>query len=139
MGSRTTGQVAREAGVNVETIRFYERKGLLQEPPRLASGYRQYGPEAVRRVLFIKRAQDLGFTLKEIAELLALRVEHDTQCADFCELADGKIAAIREKIRTLDRMRTVLADLTSACRERKLSGPCPILESLDPADDKESP
>jgi MerR family mercuric resistance operon transcriptional regulator len=76
----TIGQLAKQAGVNIETIRYYERQGLLPEPPRRASGYRQYSAEFVKRIQFIKRAQTLGFSLKEIAELLDLRIESDTAC-----------------------------------------------------------
>ena len=78
METFTIGQMAKQAGVNIETVRFYEREGLIPEPPRKASGYRQYSPDFVKRILFIKRAQTLGFSLKEIAELLDLRVEPDT-------------------------------------------------------------
>ena len=83
----TIGRLANASGVGVETIRFYEREGLLPEPPRKRSGYRQYPADAVARVLFIRRAKELGFTLKEITELLKLRVDPDTSCADVRALA----------------------------------------------------
>src|SRR6266571_3012042 len=82
MESLSIGQVARRAGVGVETVRFYEREGLLEEPPRRASGYRQYSEQAIKRIHFIKRAQQLGFSLKEITELLMLRVDAQTSCEE---------------------------------------------------------
>src|SRR5207237_9845446 len=87
------GQVARRAGVGVETVRFYERQGLLEEPPRRASGYRQYSEEVVSRLRFIKRAQQLGFSLKEISELLLLRVDAQASCEEVKGRTDAEIAA----------------------------------------------
>src|SRR5207247_2671094 len=99
MDTLSIGQVARLAGVGVETVRFYEREGLLEEPPRRESGYRQYGEDVVARLRFIRRAKELGFTLKEIAGLLALRVDPDTTCADVRQRARTKIADVEAKIR----------------------------------------
>src|SRR5947207_4045264 len=99
----TIGQVARSAGVGVETVRFYERQGLLEEPARRESGYRQYPDDVVARLRFIKRAKELGFSLKEIKELLALRVDPDTTCAEVRSKAAAKIADIKEKIQALQR------------------------------------
>ncbi len=82
MKSMTIGQVAKQTGVGIETIRFYERRGLIDEPPRRDSGYRQYSEDVIARLEFIKRAKELGFSLKEINELFSLRVDHDTSCGD---------------------------------------------------------
>ena len=134
METFTIGQVAKQAGVNIETIRFYEREGLIPEPPRKPSGYRQYSPDFVKRILFIKRAQALGFALKEIADLLALRVEPDTACDDVRKRAETKLAAIEEKIQTLERLRVILGQLISACNQRQPTNDCPILAALEAAD-----
>lgn len=127
----TIGQVAREAGVGVETVRFYERKGLIEEPNRRASGYRQYGEAIVNRLRFIREAKELGFTLNEIKELLSLKVDPSSSCADVKVRAETKIADIEEKIRTLQRMKRALAKLTKACSGDGPTSECAILESLD--------
>lgn len=131
MTGRSTSDVARQGGVNLESIRFYEREGLLPRPPRTASGYRVFTPDDVRRVRFIKRAQELGFSLREIKDLLALRFDPDTSCADVRKRAETKLADIDRKISDLKRMRKVLARLTTACPGRGNLDGCPILESLD--------
>ena len=131
MGSMTIGQVARLAGVGVETIRFYQRQGLIAEPARRDSGYRQYDPEVVRRIRFIRHAKELGFTLREIKELLDLRVEPDCHCGDVLEMATAKIVDIEQRIEALDRMKQALAKLTATCRRRRRTAPCPILEAID--------
>src|SRR5437867_9097723 len=105
MNALTIGQLARHGGVGVETVRFYEREGLLDEPARKASGYRQYTEDVVARLRFIKRAKALGFTLKEIGELLALRLDPETSCAEIKDRAKAKIDDIQAKIRDLQRMR----------------------------------
>src|SRR5574340_1048371 len=101
----TIGLVTRRAGVGVETVRFYERQGLIEEPPRRPSGYREYDDEVVSRLGFIRRAKELGFTLKQIKELLSLRRDPSTPAADVKRRAAAKIADIETKIRTLQRMR----------------------------------
>lgn len=131
MQALTIGAVARGAQVGVETVRFYEREGLIDEPPRRRSGYRQYPADTVRRVLFIRRAKDLGFTLKEIGELLSLRVEPRTTCADVRELATAKIGDIERKIAELERMKAALARLARSCRGKGPTSECPILDALD--------
>ena len=128
----TIGQVARRAGVGVETVRFYEREGLLEEPPRRESGYRQYGEDIVARLQFIRRAKELGFTLNEIKELLSLRLDPSTTCAEVKDRAQAKIADIEQKIRTLQRMKKALVRLTRACSGSGPTSECPILESLEP-------
>jgi MerR family mercuric resistance operon transcriptional regulator len=127
----TIGQVARRAEVGVETVRFYERQGLLEEPARKESGYRQYTEDVVARLRFIRRAKELGFTLKEIAELLALRLDPDTSCAEVKGRAKAKIDDIDAKIRDLQRMRQALGKLVASCRGRGPISACPILDALD--------
>ena len=126
-----TGQVAQRAGVNVETLRFYERKGLLEAPPRRASGFREYPEEVVVRIRFIKRAQQLGFSLREILELLKLAVDGETVCAEVRTRTEKKIADIEERIAGLRRMHAVLRELTEACAAGTPTGECPILASLE--------
>ena len=133
MESLTSGQLAQRAGVGIETVRFYERQGLISEPPRRPSGYRDYPLETVARIVFIRRAKDLGFTLKEIQELLELRVRPRRSCAQVKQSADTKIADIDCKIAALGRMRKALKDLTKACEERTPTTECPILASLEKA------
>jgi MerR family mercuric resistance operon transcriptional regulator len=127
----TIGQVAQKAGVGVETVRFYERQGLLEEPARKESGYRQYAEDVVARLRFIKRAKELGFSLKEIKELLALRVDPATTCREVKEQAQAKIADIEGKVRSLLRMKEALVELTRACRGRGPTSECPILDALE--------
>jgi MerR family mercuric resistance operon transcriptional regulator len=128
----TIGQLARRAGVGTETVRFYERQGLLNRPARSpSSGYRLYGEEVITRLQFILRAKELGFTLNEIKELLSLRVDPDMSCEDVRARAEAKIADIEEKIGALQRMRTALLQLTRACGERGGGSQCPILDTLD--------
>ncbi|MBI2882493.1 MAG: MerR family transcriptional regulator [Candidatus Methylomirabilis oxyfera] len=131
MQTLTVGQLAKQAHVNLETIRYYERRGILPEPPRRESGYRQYPPEAVERIRFIRRAQELGFSLKEIQELLSLRVDPGTTSADIKKRAEAKLADIDTKLRDLNRMKTALTKLTVACRGRGPTSECPILDALE--------
>jgi Hg(II)-responsive transcriptional regulator len=131
MGILSIGQVARRAGVGVETIRFYEREGLLEEPPRRASGYRQYSEQAVRRIHFIKRAKLLGFSLKEITELLMLRVDGQTSCEEVKQHTEAKIAEVERKLVELQRMRQALLQVHSLCVGQGPTGSCPMLEALD--------
>ena len=132
METLTIGQVAKRAGVNIETVRYYERQGLIPEPSRRASGYRQYSADFVKRIQFIKRAQTLGFSLKEITELLELRIEPDTACDEVRSRAEQKVESIEEKIQTLARMKQVLDELIVACNRRGVTSECPILTTLDP-------
>ena len=117
MDTLTIGQLAKQAGVGVETIRFYERQGLLPEPDRrLSSSYRQYPRQTVRRVRFIRHAKALGFTLREIHELLDLRVDPASTCADVRQRAREKIADIAERLESLARMKAALERLAKKCR-----------------------
>lgn len=126
----TTSQLAKAAGVNLETVRYYERRGLIPEPPRRPSGYRQYSEAYISRIRSIKRAQELGFSLDEIAELLALRVDRDTACDAVKHQAEIKIASVREKIQMLQQVEQTLVDLVTACDQREPTSDCPILEAL---------
>jgi len=127
----TIGQVAKLAGVGVETIRFYERKRVLKEPPRRESGYREYSRDTVRELRFIKRAQELGFSLKEITGLLALRVNPRQDCSGVKKRAEAKISEIRDKVRDLKRIQRVLEEVTRACVASKPIRECPILNCFD--------
>lgn len=130
MTAHTIGNVAREAGVGIETIRFYEREGLIGKPPRTPSGYRQYPDDVIERIRFIQRAKGLGFSLSEIRELLAMSVRSDSECEDVRHRAEAKIVDIEAKIRDLDGMRRALSELTRACATGRHTDECPILECL---------
>jgi Hg(II)-responsive transcriptional regulator len=125
------GEVAARASVNVQTLRYYERRGLLPRPPRSESNYRLYSDDTVRRVRFVKRAQELGFSLGEIRGLLDLRVGPRATCADVRRRTQAKIAEIEEKIWTLRSMKRVLDSLAATCSGRGPVAECPILDSLD--------
>ncbi len=125
------GQVATAADVNVQTIRYYERRGLFPTSRRTPAGYRQYADDAVVRLRFIKRAQELGFALKEIQELLALRVRHAAACDAVERKARAKIALVDGKIRELQRLKRTLEHLAAACEARRPTADCPILETLE--------
>jgi MerR family copper efflux transcriptional regulator len=137
MDMLSIGQVARRAGVGVETVRFYEREGLLEEPPRRASGYRQYSEQVIARLHFIKRAQQLGFSLKEITELLLLRVDAQTSCEEVKGRTEAKIAEVERKMVELQRMRQALLQVASLCIGQGPTGRCPMLEALDQAEPNE--
>ena len=126
----TIGEVARQAGVGVETVRFYERQGLLEEPRRRASAYRQYDEEAVAVLRFIRRAKELGFTLKEVKGLLGLRLDASASPADVRRQAEAKVADIEAKIADLRRMRDVLRKLIRECHGDGAASGCPILGAL---------
>ena len=127
------GQLAAAAEVNVQTVRYYERRGFFPAPRRTAAGYRQYSTDAVARLRFIKHAQALGFSLREIGELLALRVRHGAACDSVERKARRKIAVVEQRIRDLERLKATLGQLAEACRTRRLTDECPILEALDEA------
>ena len=127
----TIGALADAADVGRETVRFYERKGLLPDPPRTASGYRNYPPESVERLRFIRRAQGLGFTLEESAELLALRVDEVAACGTVEARARAKLTKVAQKLTELHRMKRALERLVDACEAREPTSDCPILEELE--------
>src|SRR6266851_5443299 len=131
MDTLSIGQVAQRAGVGVETVRFYEREGLLEEPPRRASGYRQYSEQVVQRIHFIKRAQKLGFSLKEITELLLLRVDGQTSCDEVKGRTEAKLAEVERKMVELQRMRHALLQVASLCIGPGPTSRCPMLDALD--------
>jgi DNA-binding transcriptional MerR regulator len=117
--------------VSAHTVRFYERKGLLPETGRSEAGYRQYGEDAVRRLVFIRRAKALGFTLREIADLLALSTNDSESCSEAEQVAALTIKRIDSQVSELERMKAALEDLARTCRTRTPSGDCPILHSLE--------
>ncbi len=131
MRTLSIGQIARQGGVGVETVRFYERQGLLEKPSRSESGYRQYPPEAVSRLHFIKKAKEVGFSLKEIKELLSLRLDETATCQDVRSRAEAKILDVEQKLQALTRMKQALTDLTKACSGRGSVSECPILQSFE--------
>ena len=127
----TIGKVAQSAGLAIDTVRYYEREGLLEKPARSAAGYRHYRPDAVARLRFIRQAKDLGFSLSEIKELLALRVAPGKSCADVRAHAEHKIADVDLRIASLRRVRGALVKLASACSGKGPVSQCPILEALE--------
>jgi MerR family mercuric resistance operon transcriptional regulator/MerR family gold-responsive transcriptional activator of gol and ges genes len=127
----TIGQLAKSVGVNVQTVRYYERRRLLTPSDRKPSGYRLYGDEALRRLRFIKNAQALGFTLREIAELLNLRVTSTACCGDVQRRAQAKLEQVEAKERDLRALVQALRGLIKDCRAGQPSDRCPILQSLD--------
>jgi Hg(II)-responsive transcriptional regulator len=127
----TIGQVAQAADVNIQTIRYYERRGLFAAPRRTPAGYRQYAEDAVSRLRFIKHAQELGFSLNEIQDLLGLRVRHGAACDALERRTRQKIALVEQKIRDLQRLRRTLDRLAAACAARRPTDDCPILEALE--------
>lgn len=129
----TIGALAKTAGVGVETVRFYERRGLLRRPARPRTGYRIYPQELVGRIRFIRNAQGLGFTLQEVKDLLALRVTPGTSCAAVRSRAASKAADVDSRLAQLERTRSVLAKLIAACPGRGTLAKCTILDALDSA------
>src|SRR5438552_5099624 len=127
----TIGRLAQQSGINLETVRFYERRGLLPKPPRSTSGYRLYPAEAVQRLRFIHRAKELGFSLAETKELLSLRLSPRTSSAAVRQRAETKISEIEIKIKTLESMKRALRKLTRTCEGCGPISECPILESFD--------
>jgi len=123
-------EAAEQAGVNIQTLRYYERRGLLPRAPRRASGYREFPDDAVRIVRFIKRAQDLGFSLDEVEQLLRLRRHSGRNRARIRSVAEEKIHQIDEKVAELERMKRALQTLVHSCRDGA-SLDCPIIEALD--------
>ncbi len=123
-------RAASRAGVSIETIRFYERKGLINQPPKPVSGYRTYPAETVCRIKFIRQAQELGFSLREIDELLALKAAPGTDCSDVRNRATAKLHEVDTKIEQLQGIRVALRELISVCPGRGALRACTIMESL---------
>lgn len=130
----TIGELAGAVGVNVQTVRYYERRGLLPKPKRRASGYREYLASDVARLEFIRRAQALGFTLSEIEQLLALRVDPRTTPEDVHRTVEEKIEAVESKIGDLTRIAGALRKMAAACHAHGPLGDCPFLEALESED-----
>lgn len=124
------GELAARANVNVETIRYYERRGLIADPPRNKIGHRQYSTEAVKRTEFIKRCQSLGFSLKEIHDILELRVTATSSCSDMKSRVTNKLNTVEKKIDELIRIRDALARLQKKCTGKGPISECPVLEEL---------
>ena len=130
MSLMNIGQVAKQAGVTVETIRFYEKQKLIVAPQRSDAGYRQYPPDTIKRVRFIQHAKEAGFTLKDIGELLALRQEPGTSCTDIKLRTSQKLEEVDHKIRDLERIRDALRRMIMKCSGQGTLSQCPILEEL---------
>ena len=128
MASMTIGRLAKQAGVNIDTIRYYERNGLIPEPARRLSGYRQYGPTDVARLRFILRAKHLGFTLAEIGELLSLSADRNVKGVK--RRAEGRLEQVEHKIKELQRVRRGLRTLIQACPGHGDLERCPIIAAL---------
>ena len=135
MEGLTRSQLAQRADVNLETIRFYEEKGLLPAAPRTASGYRKFSEEMIERLAFVKRAKTLGFSLDEIRELLHLQGEQTGVCVEVRDLLKTKLAALREKKTDLERLEAHLSDALSKCNQALKQQPksteaCPTLRQM---------
>lgn len=124
----TIGGLAKATSVHIETIRYYQRRGLLMEPERPPGGIRRYGPADIDRLTFVKTAQQLGFSLDEIGDLL--RLEDGTHCREAGALAEQKLRDVREKIRRLERIEKVLSDMAGRCRANRGTICCPLIDSL---------
>jgi MerR family transcriptional regulator, copper efflux regulator len=120
------GQLAKRTGVSLQSVRYYEREGLLPKPQRLASGYRTFAPETVWQIQFIKHAQNLGFSLADIRELLSIQSHSEKECADVRRLAEEKLAEIER----LEAIRRALRDLAKQCPGRGSSHRCPIIKAI---------
>ena len=133
--SLSSGQLARAARVNVQTLRFYERRGLLPGPARSPGGHRRYGTDALSLLRLIRRAQDLGFTLAEIAELLALRADPAANCADVCAAVEAKLDHVERRLARLAEQRRRLRRLREACPTTRPLHDCPVVEELERSED----
>lgn len=127
--TRTISKVATELDINVETVRFYERQRLIEQPAKPEVGYRHYPNETVNRIRFIRRAQQLGFTLREITRLLSLE---DQPCSQVQDLAEDKLGTVKDKIADLTRLETALKALLLQCHNNDDDNHCPIIDSLQP-------
>jgi MerR family mercuric resistance operon transcriptional regulator len=125
------GNVAKQVGITVEAIRFYEKKGLIEPPGRNESGYREYPEDAVQLLAFIKRAKELGFSLREIKDLMSLRYTPGATCSDVKQQTEEKIADIDRKVEDLLRIKKALTDLVSVCPGKGSLSHCSIMEALE--------
>jgi MerR family mercuric resistance operon transcriptional regulator len=133
MRTFTIGELAQKCDINLETLRYYERVGIMLPPPRSQSGHREYPASSADRLVFIRRAQSLGFTLTEIKELLELRRNEDEHCADVVHSIDAKLQEVEKKIADLRSIRRALTTMKDLCQGDCLIGDCPILENLEHA------
>ncbi len=137
MPEMTIGKAARKAGVGIETIRFYERRGLIAQPPKPRdAGFRVYPEETVQRIRFIRQAQELGFSLREIDELLSLRADPSTDARDVRQRATAKLEEVNRKLGQLEQIRTALEALIAACPGTGALRTCSIMEALTDAEER---
>lgn len=125
--ARTISKVAKKLGINIETVRFYERKGLIKQPAKPAEGYRDYPSSTVARIRFIKRSQELGFSLIEIEGLLCLE---DSPCEKVQELAENKLSRVQDKINDLRELEKTLKTMVKQCKNNPNSSRCPVIDDL---------
>lgn len=128
------GSLAKQSGIGVETIRYYENRGLLSAVSRKSSGYRVFNGDSLKALRFLKNAQELGFTLEEIKDLLKLRANKSTSCEVVKMRASKHLSDVESKIQRLEQIRDVLSDLIKKCQKRKTSEACPILDCFDQGD-----
>jgi Hg(II)-responsive transcriptional regulator len=131
MSNFTIGKLAKSASVGVETVRFYERTGLLNRPSKKGAGYRQYDEGDAVRIRFIKRAQELGYTLREIKELLNLQAARKTTCGDYSERIGNKLKEIDDKIRDLKRIKKGLSEILAMCDDNPRNAECRVLDCFE--------
>ncbi len=132
MADMTIGKAAQAAGAGVETLRFYERKGLIDQPPKpLSGGYRIYPSETIDRIRFIRQAQELGFSLREIEELLSLRADPSSDCTQVRARAEAKLDEVNRKVAQLARIRAGLEHVIAACPGQGALEGCSIMEALE--------
>lgn len=124
------GQIAKKSEISIETIRYYEKEGLLEKPQRKESGYRQYNDDVIERLSFIQQAKSLGFTLKQIKELFSLEVKQGTTSKDIKDIAQLKLGDIEEKIKMLKKMQKILKELVTQCDGKGPVEQCPILKAI---------
>ncbi len=127
----TIGELARFAGVNIQTIRYYEKRGLVEPAARSGAGYRLYEKKVLKRLRFIRSAKGLGFTLKEIMGLLDLKVESAEDCGTAKREVQAKLKDVEQRIEALDSVRRILVELMEACDKRQPTGDCPILKAIE--------
>jgi MerR family mercuric resistance operon transcriptional regulator len=131
MRALSIGALAKQTGITVEAVRYYERVGLIPRPPRSTSGYRRYPETTLRRLKFIQHAKNVGFTLRDIRELLSLQASPDAGCADVRRQASRKLAEVEARIEALGEIRAALADLIKRCRGTGPTSECPIIDALE--------
>ncbi|WP_349409821.1 Hg(II)-responsive transcriptional regulator [Pseudalkalibacillus sp. SCS-8] len=130
MGYKTT-ELAKLTGVNKETLRYYEKIGILPAPPRTASGYRLYPEETVKRIKFVRKAQELGFTLQEVDRLLGVVDQDERRCKDMYTFTSVKLDEIERKINDLKKMKSILEELKNCCHDNDDLYDCPIIDRLE--------